>query len=29
MSQDDEDLLDANAAKQDVADYIEKIDTHL
>ena len=29
MSQDDEDLLDANAAKQDVADYIDKIDTHL
>ena len=29
LSQDDEDILDANAAKQDVADYIEKIDTHL
>ena len=29
LSQDDEDMLDAGAAKQDVQDYIEKIDTHL
>lgn len=29
LSQDDEDLLDAGAAGQDVQDYIEKIDTHL
>ena len=29
LSQDDEDLLDAGAAKQDVRNYMEKIDTHL
>lgn len=29
LSQDDEDLLDAGAAKQDVKDYMGKIDTHL
>lgn len=29
LSGDDEDLLDAGAAKQDVQTYIEKIDTHL
>lgn len=29
LSQDDEDLLDAGAAKQDVKNYMEKIDTHL
>lgn len=29
LSQDDEDLLDAGAAENDVKNYIEKIDTHL
>ena len=29
LSQDDEDLLDAGAAKQDVRNYMDKIDTHL
>ena len=29
LSGDDEDLLDAGAAKQDVKDYLTKIDTHL